>query len=343
VGWPDQGGRGDRRLKGVVEHVATALDALRGERVVKHSSLLASIRQIAVRTELHQIQTLTISDPQFLIGDAKGVPVTISGQFRIAQGTGRLPVVVLQHGSSGYGANIDVWSRELNELGISTFALDGFTGRGLIEVNTNQSLLGRLNFILDIYRSLEVLGIHSRVDPGRIALMGFSRGGQAALYAALKRFHRLWNKSAVELCAYLSFYPNCMTTYLTDSEIVDRPIRIFGGALDDYNPISACRRYAERLRVAGYDVEVVEYRDASHAFDNPLGPRPAAMSVESQSMRNCRIREHSEGDLINDDTKRPFCYDDTCIAYGTHLGYDPASDQAAKLFVKAFLTSLFKL
>jgi dienelactone hydrolase len=267
VGWPDQGGRGDRRLKGVVEHVATALDALRGERVVKHSSLLASIRQIAVRTELYQIQTLTISDPQFLIGDAKGVPVTISGQFRIAQGTGRLPVVVLQHGSSGYGANIDVWSRELNELGISTFALDGFTGRGLIEVNTNQSLLGRLNFILDIYRSLEVLGVHSRVDPGRIALMGFSRGGQAALYAALKRFHRLWNKSAVELCAYLSFYPNCMTTYLTDSEIVDRPIRIFGGALDDYNPISACRRYAERLRVAGYDVEVVEYRDASHAFD----------------------------------------------------------------------------
>jgi hypothetical protein len=30
-------------------------------------------------------------------------------------------VVVLQHGSGGATSNIDVWSRELNELGISTF------------------------------------------------------------------------------------------------------------------------------------------------------------------------------------------------------------------------------
>jgi dienelactone hydrolase len=85
---------------------------------------------------------------------------------------------VLQHGSGGYVANIDLWSRELNELGISTFALDSFTGRGLTEANTNQALLGRLNFILDLYRALEVLASHPRVDPGRIVLMGFSRGGR---------------------------------------------------------------------------------------------------------------------------------------------------------------------
>ena len=86
-------------------------------------------KQIAARTELYQIQTLTLSDHQFLKGDTGGKPVTITGQLRIAQGSGRLPVVVLQHGSGGYAANIDVWSRELNELGISTFALDNFTGR----------------------------------------------------------------------------------------------------------------------------------------------------------------------------------------------------------------------
>src|SRR5450631_615819 len=95
-------------------------------------------KQIAARTELHELQTLTLSDQQFLKGDTGAKPVTISGQLRIAQGSGRLPVVLLQHGSSGYAANIDVWSRRLNELGISTFALDGFTGRGLMEVNTNQ-------------------------------------------------------------------------------------------------------------------------------------------------------------------------------------------------------------
>ena len=71
----------------------------------------------------------------------------VSGELRIAQGTGRLPAVVMIHGSGGMGANIDLWSRELNAMGISTFALDGFTGRGLASVNTDQAQLGRLNMI----------------------------------------------------------------------------------------------------------------------------------------------------------------------------------------------------
>jgi cephalosporin-C deacetylase-like acetyl esterase len=105
-----------------------------------------------------------------------------------------LPVVVLQHGSAGISGNVDVWSRELNELGV-------FTGRGLTEVSNNQALLGRCNFILDIYRARHILATHPRVDPSRIARMGFSRGGQAALYASLTRFHRMWNTSGLEFAA----------------------------------------------------------------------------------------------------------------------------------------------
>src|SRR5215213_10362872 len=85
----------------------------------------AGSKQIPARVELHPIQTLTLSDQQFLKGEGEGKPATVSGQFRVAQGTGRLPVVVLVHGSGGIGANIDMWSRELNEMGISTFAIDG--------------------------------------------------------------------------------------------------------------------------------------------------------------------------------------------------------------------------
>jgi dienelactone hydrolase len=300
-------------------------------------------KQIAARTELHQIQTMTLSDQQFLKAEAAGKPVTIAGQLRIAQGVGRLPVVVLQHGSSGYAANVDVWSRELNEMGISTFALDGFTGRGLIEVNSNQALLGRLNLILDDYRALDILARHPRVDSSRIALMGFSRGGQAVLYASLKRFHEMWNKSGVEFAAYVPFYPDCMTTFTSDTDVVSRPIRIFGGTLDDYNPISVCKAYVERLRLAGRDVQLTEYPNASHAFDNPLGAQPAAVSPSFESARNCKIREEADGLLINVETKRLFTYNDACVERGPHLGYDPDAAQAAKTAVKSFLKTVFKL
>src|ERR1051325_11899570 len=102
-------------------------------------------KQIAARTELHSISSLTISDEQFLKGDDNGKPVTVTAQLRIAQGQGRLPVVVMAHGSGGMGSNVDFWTRQLNGIGISTFALDAFTGRGLTNVSNDQALLGRLN------------------------------------------------------------------------------------------------------------------------------------------------------------------------------------------------------
>ena len=48
-------------------------------------------KDVAARTEIYAIPSLTISDQQFLIGDANGKQVTVAGEFRIAQGSGKLP------------------------------------------------------------------------------------------------------------------------------------------------------------------------------------------------------------------------------------------------------------
>jgi dienelactone hydrolase len=227
--------------------------------------------------------------------------------------------------------------------GISSFALDGFTGRGLTQVSTNQALLGRLNFILDIYRGLDVLAKHPRIDPQRVVLMGFSRGGQAALYASLKRFNKMWNKSGIEAAGYIPFYPDCATTFVDETEVADRPIRIFGGIPDDYNPIALCKAYAERLKAAGRDVEVTEYPNAQHAFDNPLGSPTPTVSPRSQSVRSCKIREEAGGILINADTRESFTYKDSCVALGPQLGRNEEATRLAKHAVTAFVRQLFKL
>src|SRR6516162_6981136 len=311
--------------------------------VVASTAVAGPINDMAARTELHVIDTLTLSDAQFLNGDANAKAVVTTGALRIPKGEGRLPVVVLQHGSGGVAANVAMWSREFNEIGISTLTLDGFTGRGLTQVNNNQALLGRLNFVLDIYRALDVLAKHPRVDPRRIALMGFSRGGQAALYASLKRFHKMWNRSGIEFAAYIPFYPDCATTFVADTDVADRPIRIFGGTQDDYNPIALCKAYVERLKSAGRDVQVTEYATASHAFDNPFGPVPPAVTAGGQSVRHCTIREEPTSLLINASTRQPFTYKDPCVETGPHVGYDAAATEAAKASVKDFLTTVFAL
>src|SRR6478609_6657360 len=301
-------------------------------------------RDVAARVELYAIPSLTISDQQFLSGDANGKQVTVAGEFRIAQGSGRLPVVVLMHGSSGVGANIEPWVHQFNRMGISTFVIDGFSGRGLTAVGPNQALLGRLNFVLDIYRSLDILAKHPRVDPDKIVLMGFSRGGQAALYASLERFQKLWNKSGAQFAAYIPFYPDCSTSYATDTEVAARPIRIFHGTPDDYNPVASCKAYVARLLDAKRDAVLTEYPDSAHGFDaGLLGANTIAVSVNAQTARNCHIREGEGGVLMNADTQAPFGYKDACIELNPHVGGNPATAMVARKALSDFLQALFKL
>jgi len=296
---------------------------------------------IAQRTELHAIPSMTLSDGDFLAGK-DGKAVTVSGQLRIAQGTGRLPVVMLMHGSGGIGPNIDAWSRLFNTMGVSTFAIDGFTGRGLVSTSSNQAQLGRLNFILDIYRGLDILAKHPRVDPERIVLMGFSRGGQAALFASLARFHKTWNKSGATFAAYIPFYPDCSTSYIDDTDVAQAPIRIFHGIADDYNPVASCKAYLARLKSAGRDIELTEYADGQHGFDTPLGP-PVVVAKGSQTVRACTIKEGPAGVLVNTATGAPFTYTDACVQLDPHVGRNAAATAAAQAAVGDFVRTLFKL
>jgi hypothetical protein len=98
-----------------------------------------TLKELAARVEAIPVQTLTVTDEQFLKGDAPGRPTTIAGVLRIAQGSGRLPAAILVHGSGGFNANVDWWDQQFGPLGISTFAMDSFTGRGIVNTVVDQS------------------------------------------------------------------------------------------------------------------------------------------------------------------------------------------------------------
>jgi dienelactone hydrolase len=288
------------------------------------------------------IETVTISDSQFLIGDTNGKPVTIAGVLRIAQGSGRLPLVIFIAGSGGFNTNSEVWDRQFQEMGVSTFTLDGFAARGIQSLVTDQSKLGRLNMIVDLYRSLAVLAVHPRVDPARIAVMGFSRGGQIALDASFRRFQKMWNTSGVEPVAYIPLYPTCITTYIDDTNVSDRPIRIFHGISDDYVQIGPCRDYVARLRAAGKDVTLTEYPDTWHAFDYVSFPSTPTVLRNGQTT-HCILKEGPAGTIVNTATGKPFTYEDGCVGRDPHVAYSASSTHATEAAVNLLLKTAFQL
>jgi dienelactone hydrolase len=302
-----------------------------------------SLKDLATRTELRAIETLTLTDQQFLTGDKNGKPVTIAAELRFPQGaSGRLSAVLLQHGSGGPNAGDEFWSKHFNEMGVASVLIDSFSGRGLTSTSTNQALLGRFNMILDAYRALEVITKHPRIDPNRIAVMGFSRGGQSALYSSLKRFQQFWSPR-VTFAAHIPLYASCQAILIGDTAVSPVPIRQFHGAADDYVPVAPCRAYFERLRAAGHDALLTEYFDAHHSYDNPLGNKTPTVAKGSQSMRACKLKEEPLGTIINAETGQPFTYKDACVRTDPHNGYNEPAANATRKAVKDFVRTVFKL
>ncbi len=117
--------------------------------------------------------------------------VVVFGTLRLPrEGSGRVPAMVIAHGSAGVDAREAAWADRLTALGLVTFVVDSFTPRNVRETATDQGRLPTAATVADALAALRLLGTHPRIDPERIGVIGFSKGGQVALYTALEPFRR---------------------------------------------------------------------------------------------------------------------------------------------------------
>ncbi len=301
-------------------------------------ALIAAFDAQVGRVELHPLPTVTLTDAQFLTGARDGKPAQIAIELRLPPGTAKVPAVLLVHGSGGVTANVHLWAQELNAQGYAAAIIDSFSGRGIANTLSDQSQLGRLAMIADEYRALELLAKHPRIDPARIALMGFSRGGMAALYASVERFQKLQGMSAPGFAAYVALYPNCGTRFIDDTAVANRPIRLFHGTADNFVEIGPCRAYVERLRAAGKDVHLTEFAGAHHAYDNPLFKAPTVLA-QAQRWNKCAVEEVEPGKIMS--AGKPFAWDNPCVERGPTVAYDEQATAQTVASVKEFLKAVF--
>ena len=291
------------------------------------------------RLELHGIPSRTATDRQLLGGDlALAEPVSLGAALRIPeQVSGPMPAVVLLHGSSGLANTVARWEPLLLAMGVATLAIDSFSGRGVQATNDDQGQLAHLALAFDAYRALALLGADARIDGERIALMGFSLGGQGVLLAGQRRLQqRFANASSRGFAAFVALYPVCALQLRGDHERSAAPLLILQGDADDYVDPAQVQRTVRRLRAAGCAVELELLAGAGHLFDAPRFDPPLGLP-RAQTLGRCALAEAADGTIINAATGMPFHWQDPCVGRGATLSFNAAAAQHALDRVGTFL------
>jgi dienelactone hydrolase len=289
------------------------------------------------------IDSMTPSGPEaFLGGDASAPPVAIHATLRLPDGAGRVPAVVLLHSAGGVAADRDLaWAELLREAGIATLVLDSFGPRGVTGFNNQPPLFAG---VADAFAALRRLRDHPRIDPGRVAVMGFSRGGAIALAAALRPVSERGSAGGPGFAAHVALYPGCATQYRAAS-VTAAPILLLLAGADEQAAPGPCRDHAAWLRARGAAIRVEEFAGAHHLFD---GTEPLRLIAGAGSVGECSVvhdldtgerriagaAEPSGREAVNAHLRG-------CFRRGVRIGGDAEARRVARELVPAFLREAF--
>jgi dienelactone hydrolase len=259
----------------------------------------------------------------------------------------KVPAMVVVHGSSGVLQNDWEWAKRLNDLGVATFVIDNFTGRGITETATDQSRLSPSADVAGALAALSLLATHPAIDPRRIGVMGFSRGGSAAINSALEPIRRAVIDGELRFAAHVALYPGCAVPFVS-AQLDGSPILMLLGGKDDYTPASLCLAYADGLRARGASVRTVLYPNANHGFDSKAPPH---FNPRPTTLHNCKgevdlddgvfTAQAAGGQIARGadaaaELKR-------CTERGVTVGGDPEAREKAPADVADFLKPIFAL
>lgn len=222
-------------------------------------------------------ELVTFDSARYLVGSLqqklareRGEPVQrapadrIQGYLSKPEGTGPFAAVVHLHGCGGLSTRARKSAAEqFTQWGYVTLAVDSFTTRGIDESCTAMPKASRQ---ADALGALVYLSKLPFVDPKRIAVVGYSQGGIAALQAASFRQVELFEMPAgLTFRAAVAFYPQCNSA----EDRMAIPTLVLIGELDDWSPIKPCEWWMQRRNGRGAPVKLVVYPEAFHGFDNP--------------------------------------------------------------------------
>lgn len=178
--------------------------------------------------------------------------ISLLGHLRLPDKVeGRVPAMIIAHGSGGMGTREEQWEHFLVQHGIAAFRIDYFGPRNISAQSKFQPVPHH-----DAKDALSLLATHPLIDPQRIGIIGFSRGAGIAVQAA----------NTEGFAAHVGLYPSCGAIGVSRGES-KAPVLILLGGRDELVPVFSCEFLVDSARQAGRQVELKVYEGAHHAWD----------------------------------------------------------------------------
>lgn len=220
-------------------------------------------------------QSSTYSDMrQLLAREAPTGAVTVKASLGFPeQARDRHPAVIVVHGLGGYrDSNEGYVAAELRKAGFATLIYDSFAARG----TTGAALQGSPGYlprgVADAYAALRLLSGEPRIDADRIAITGFSYGGEVAHLTAFEMLRSALNPGSGRFAAHVAFYPGGNFGAIAEpGAYTGAPVLMLLGGKDDNLPLTKIEGYLAYARAAGAPapIETAIYPGAYHAWTAP--------------------------------------------------------------------------
>lgn len=285
--------------------------------------------------------------PELLRG--QGDPAQIVGHLFLPPGDAKTGAVILMHGSGGiYDAMLDYWPKQLNAAGLAVLSMDTFGPRGVKSTAEDQSSVPFSADTADAFAALRMLATHPRIDPRRIAVMGFSRGGITVWRSAVNRIITAQKLPGdLRFAAHVALYSGGCSGLLRITPkpgvFSAAPMLWVHGDADDYASIGPCRAYAERIGQSGTPVSFVTIPGALHKFDfgdtrrvflrgaqRTADDCPLETDIDTLTVTDTRSGQRVAGEALAGVLK-------SCALSGAHVQGDHAARDQAAAAVLAFL------
>lgn len=181
-------------------------------------------------------------------------------------GSGPAPGVLVAHESPGITEHTLAAARKLAELGFVALATD-YQGGGQVVTDREEMMRRYAWFMADpghirarLEAALDALKAQPRVDPARLAAVGYCYGGTAVLELA---------RGGADLRAVVGFHSGLGTARPQDAGAIKGKVLVQIGADDPVIPSDQRAAFEREMTAGGADWRMVTYGRTGHSFTNP--------------------------------------------------------------------------